>query len=267
MEMNKTPFKVFMEAKEQNYTLPFEENKPKTIYDRENCRVKIEVVKGKELSKRMKEYELLQLNKYKDGLAFKVKENPSPNWYYKLITIEVLWNGKLLKTGEAFSIELIKHKVQNNAEIKQKQTIYLTPDLMAKVKQKATDESKSISKVICDVVDESFGCKQRTMFDEEEIEELWTKEKIYDLLTSNNQAVLKGIITLYESQSESERISGMLNKHDGKGFNRFDFPFFREIYNKLSKGYSITQYELNLARNKILKYSKQLAYIANEKSI
>lgn len=95
----------------------------------------------------------------------------------------------------------------------------------------------------------------------------WTKEKIKDLLLNNDKAVLKGIIVIYEFQTEDEKImKTTTNTLNGVGFNRYDSEILSSFAEQILKNRKLSKKQMNIARKKIIKYASQLANFANNKN-
>lgn len=92
---------------------------------------------------------------------------------------------------------------------------------------------------------------------------IWSKESIRDLIETNDKMVIKSILKLYEYQTASEQTSGVAKETNGKGFNYADTPFLSGVAQVLLNGNGLSQRQLELARTSLLKYSGQLAKIAN----
>lgn len=91
----------------------------------------------------------------------------------------------------------------------------------------------------------------------------WTREKIKELLTENDVAVLIGLIRIYELQTDSEKfINGTIDAN-GVGFTGFDGKILTSIASQyLEKGF-ITKKQFNVVKLRMAKYAKQLSQIAN----
>ena len=95
---------------------------------------------------------------------------------------------------------------------------------------------------------------------------LWGIEDIKDLLRKNDKAVERAIIALYSRQTESEKNQETTVEKNGVGFNGFDAKFFSSLAQQIQSGRVLSQKQISFARKGILKYSKQLAEIANCKA-
>jgi hypothetical protein len=91
----------------------------------------------------------------------------------------------------------------------------------------------------------------------------WTKDKIQELLETNDTMVVRSVLKLYEFQTLDEQDLGTASKRNGMGFNRIDAEFLSSIAEWILSGKKLSYKQLTLSRKMILKYSAQLAKIAN----
>lgn len=90
-------------------------------------------------------------------------------------------------------------------------------------------------------------------------------EKIRALLRENDKAVMRGIVAIYKRQTDEEQSSEITREHNGIGFGAFDAQFMTSLAKQiLSKGF-LTQTQMAVGRNKIIRYARQLASIAEER--
>ena len=98
-----------------------------------------------------------------------------------------------------------------------------------------------------------------------EEKKIWKKEEIKEMLQTNDNAVLRGIVVIYSLQTEDEKKAGETIEHNGVGFSGFDAEFMSSLAKFiLSRGY-LTDKQLEYGRRKIMKYAGQLAKVANGK--
>lgn len=95
------------------------------------------------------------------------------------------------------------------------------------------------------------------------MKQVWTKDQIKELLLSNPNAVMRGILAIYRLQTESEKMGQHTNEVNGVGFNKFDVKFLTSLAQRMERGLPLTEKQLIAGRKAILKYSGQLAKIAN----
>lgn len=94
---------------------------------------------------------------------------------------------------------------------------------------------------------------------------MYTKNEIKELLMKSDKAVSRAILALYACQTESERHTESTVESNGVGFNGCDAKFFSSLAQQLQSGRALSVRQLQFARKGILKYSGQLASIANAK--
>lgn len=94
---------------------------------------------------------------------------------------------------------------------------------------------------------------------------LYSTEEIKKLLETSDKAVSRAIVALYARQTESERNAEATVEKNGIGYNGFDAKFFSSLAQQIQSGRTLSQKQIAFARKGIMKYSKQLASIANER--
>ena len=92
---------------------------------------------------------------------------------------------------------------------------------------------------------------------------VWTKEEIKDLLERSNKMVHRSIVKIFEKQTADEKRSEATNHSNGVGFNSVDAHLLSSFAKQILKGYTLSEKQMYHARKKIMKYSGQLAKIAN----
>ena len=92
---------------------------------------------------------------------------------------------------------------------------------------------------------------------------IWTQDEIKGLLETNDTAVARAIVAVYNKQTASEQAVGETSESNGVGFNGVDANFLSSLAQFYqSKGF-LSKGQLQYGRKKIMKYSKQLTLIAN----
>lgn len=94
-------------------------------------------------------------------------------------------------------------------------------------------------------------------------QKIWTKEEIKVLLEKNDEMVKRSVLKLYEKQTESEKVAGQTHEFNGVGFNGTDSAILSSFAEFANKSGFLTKKQIAIARKKMLKYSGQLARIAN----
>ncbi len=103
------------------------------------------------------------------------------------------------------------------------------------------------------------------------VTKLWDKDEIKNNLKSKDIWVTKGVVAIYNLQTEDEKRIGGTRDHNGIGFNGADGEIMSSFANQIirwnrkpNKYRSPLSYkQMILARKKILKYAGQLSRIAN----
>jgi hypothetical protein len=93
-----------------------------------------------------------------------------------------------------------------------------------------------------------------------------TKESIAALLATNDLAVMRGVVAIYDRQTRDEQAVGDTRHFNGIGFNGSDAKKGSYYARWLLSGRKLDGRHLANARKIMMKYSGQLARIANEKA-
>lgn len=89
------------------------------------------------------------------------------------------------------------------------------------------------------------------------------KASIQHLLDTNDRAVVRGLVRIYERQTQSEKAAHTTTESNGVGFTGVDADFLTSLAEKAIKYGSLTPNQLFYARKKVKKYWKQLAEVAH----
>lgn len=92
----------------------------------------------------------------------------------------------------------------------------------------------------------------------------WEKY-LRNLVRTNEKALLKSIILIYNNQTFEEKEAGTSIYENKIGFNRFDSKEMMRIARKLKQRVPLTEYEIAYARIVMPKYWKQLMIISKQK--
>ena len=98
---------------------------------------------------------------------------------------------------------------------------------------------------------------------------IWTPEEIRENLQNHDVWVTKAVVAIYNYQTADEQASEETKHHNNVGFNGADgrilSSFAKQIQNFRPGKYRspLSPKQMKIARKKILKYSGQLAKIAN----
>ena len=93
---------------------------------------------------------------------------------------------------------------------------------------------------------------------------VWIKEEIKELLNNNQKAVLKGIIVIYNLQTEDEKAHSETNHNNGIGFSGIDANIMSSFAEQIIKRGFLSNKQMDIAKKKILKYAGQLTKVANK---
>ncbi len=96
-----------------------------------------------------------------------------------------------------------------------------------------------------------------------EPKKVWTKDDIKNLLKVNDRAVARGVVAIYNRQTEDERFCDSTHEHNGVGFNKVDAELLSNIARWFTSHGYLTEKQTAVARRKIMKYAGQLVEIAN----
>lgn len=91
----------------------------------------------------------------------------------------------------------------------------------------------------------------------------WNKETIQELIDSNDRAVAKAVLRIYEAQTREEKHSAMTVESNGVGFSGADAEFGTSLAQQLQSGRTLSPRQLAAARRMIRRYWRQLAALAN----
>lgn len=91
----------------------------------------------------------------------------------------------------------------------------------------------------------------------------WTEAEIKENLRKYDKWVERAIVAIYNQQTESEKRVKGTNRHNGVGFNKVDAGFLSDLAESYKEYGGLTEAQIDAGRDAILKYSGQLAMIAN----
>lgn len=91
----------------------------------------------------------------------------------------------------------------------------------------------------------------------------WTKQEIKLNIAMNDAWVIRGMLAIYACQTASEQNSGETQEDNGIGFNGVDAFILSSFCEQYKVRKSLSPKQMEMARKKMMKYSNQLAKIAN----
>ncbi len=92
---------------------------------------------------------------------------------------------------------------------------------------------------------------------------VWTKDEIRELLGRSRKAVARGLVTLHSLQTDDEQVYRSTMHSNGVGFNSHDADFLSSLAEFYTDRGFLSPRQLTLGRKGIMKYSGQLAMVAN----
>jgi hypothetical protein len=95
----------------------------------------------------------------------------------------------------------------------------------------------------------------------------WNKELIKERLVKSDAWVMNGVIRIFEYQTADEQNSDSTSEDNGVGFNSVDAELLSSFAKFAMKRGFLSKGQMTYARKKMLKYSGQLAEIANSKIV
>lgn len=92
------------------------------------------------------------------------------------------------------------------------------------------------------------------------------KAYLKDLLKTNDKALLRAIVLIYNNQTDEEKNKGESIENNRIGFSKIDAKEMGDIARKIKAGKALTKGELAKSRNKMQKYWRQLMIISKEQA-
>lgn len=91
------------------------------------------------------------------------------------------------------------------------------------------------------------------------------EQYLKDLVKSNDNALIKAIVCIYDRQTPDEKNADETIDENGIGFSKVDAYEMGKIARKIKNGENLTKGELAKSRNKMQKYWKQLMTISKQR--
>jgi hypothetical protein len=95
----------------------------------------------------------------------------------------------------------------------------------------------------------------------------WTAEEIKNIILRNDRQLCLSIVQIYNCQTEDEKLYKETSHDNGIGFNAFDSEILSSFAEQYLKRGSLSKRQLEIAKKKMPKYSKQLAVLANKQAL
>lgn len=94
---------------------------------------------------------------------------------------------------------------------------------------------------------------------------MWTAERIVHLLNTNDKAVERAVVAIYERQTQDEKAASVTCHDNSVGFSGCDAIRGSYWARLIKRGYHLYPDKLAKARRMVVKYRRQLVEIANAK--
>lgn len=94
----------------------------------------------------------------------------------------------------------------------------------------------------------------------------WNQESIHALLDAKPRAVERAIVQIYRRQTSDERSTKHTRHTNGVGFSKWDAEILTSFAEQLLRGRTLSPKQLAIGRNKMKRYWRQLAEIANQRA-
>ena len=94
-------------------------------------------------------------------------------------------------------------------------------------------------------------------------QKVWTREEIRKNLEQSLVWLERGVLAIYARQTQEEQYLGETRERNGVGFNGPDSGYLSYVARWLENGNRLTGHHVEKVRKRMVKYSGQLARIAN----
>lgn len=106
-----------------------------------------------------------------------------------------------------------------------------------------------------------FQKLRKTLFENK----VWTKEEIRNNLQNDDRWLFRALFAIYKYQTEDEKSTGQTKYYNNVGFSGVDADFLTQAAIRYKRGFRFSEKYIAAIRKAMLKYSGQLAKIANGK--
>jgi hypothetical protein len=90
----------------------------------------------------------------------------------------------------------------------------------------------------------------------------WNKESVQHLLDTNDVAVLRALIAIFNFQTDYEQDAEVTRERNNVGFSGIDGEILSSFAKQVKKRGSLSEKQMVIARKKMKKYWRQLVEIA-----
>ena len=95
---------------------------------------------------------------------------------------------------------------------------------------------------------------------------MWNKQQIRSKLLTDDRWLIRGVLAIYNRQTDSEQYKMETVEDNGVGFNGFDARFMSSIAQQILMGGILSIKQTAVVRRIMVKYSGQLMEIANARN-
>lgn len=92
---------------------------------------------------------------------------------------------------------------------------------------------------------------------------VWTKDEVAHKLATDDVWLKRGLMAIYNLQTDEEKNSDLTREDNGIGFNAFDASILSDMAKQLQRTKYLSVRQLVIVRKCMRKYAGQLARIAN----
>ena len=92
---------------------------------------------------------------------------------------------------------------------------------------------------------------------------VWTEDEIRILVQTNDKVLYGALRKLYACQTDDEKSDGTASHRNGSGFNGIDAGILTSFVKFLDRAGFLTVRQKEIARKKMIKYTRQLTMLAN----
>ena len=92
---------------------------------------------------------------------------------------------------------------------------------------------------------------------------VWKKEEIAAKLASDDNWLIRGLLSIYSKQTEDEQHSDVTKEDNGIGFNAFDATICSDMAKQYMRTKYLSKRQIEIVRKCMKKYAGQLTKIAN----
>ncbi len=93
----------------------------------------------------------------------------------------------------------------------------------------------------------------------------WDVNEIKEKLTQYPHLIERGLVLIYQCQTEDEKQAFQSNHENGIGFNKIDAKILSSFAEQINNGRHLSKKQMEVAKRRIMKYAGQLTKIANNK--